>query len=213
MDPHTSPLTRHYCPSGVYHTQNKVLNNLSDPPPHARPTSIPTGSSTETPSKPRAGTKRPRPTRARSQSKIKSPLPPAATTAAGGRENRNTQWNRLGHRQLGASAAVAGAGARGACGSAGGDRDAGGLAVGGKGRGEVVEDQLWPDKHRPRDVSDLAVHTKKVRACLCVCTRVRVCVRTFVYVCVRVFMFRLRLPLSLTLALYPNYIVCVTPYP
>lgn len=27
----------------------------------------------------------------------------------------------------------------------------------------MVEDQLWPDKHRPRDVSDLAVHTKKVR--------------------------------------------------
>lgn len=27
----------------------------------------------------------------------------------------------------------------------------------------VVEDQLWPDKHRPRDVSSLAVHNKKVR--------------------------------------------------
>lgn len=27
----------------------------------------------------------------------------------------------------------------------------------------VVEDQLWPDKHRPRDVSSLAVHSKKVQ--------------------------------------------------
>ncbi|CAN0580602.1 unnamed protein product, partial [Ectocarpus sp. 12 AP-2014] len=25
-----------------------------------------------------------------------------------------------------------------------------------------VEDQLWPDKHRPRDISCLAVHSKKV---------------------------------------------------
>ncbi|CAB1110468.1 unnamed protein product [Ectocarpus sp. CCAP 1310/34] len=41
-------------------------------------------------------------------------------------------------------------------------------ATGGKRDGSVakarggVEDQLWPDKHRPRDISCLAVHSKKV---------------------------------------------------
>lgn len=28
--------------------------------------------------------------------------------------------------------------------------------------GSSVEDKLWPDKHRPRDLSSLAVHAKKV---------------------------------------------------
>lgn len=33
----------------------------------------------------------------------------------------------------------------------------------------AVENQLWPDKHRPRDITGLAVHVKKVLAvCLCV---------------------------------------------
>ncbi|CAN0306522.1 unnamed protein product [Pylaiella littoralis] len=118
------------------------------------------------PSKPRAGTKRPRTTPSTSQSKMKPPLPPAATAAAaaasffaGGRENSNTQRNRTRYRQPGAvgaaAAAVGGAGA-------GEGRDADGLAGGGRGQGGRVEDQLWPDKHRPRDVSGLAVHTKKV---------------------------------------------------
>lgn len=48
----------------------------------------------------------------------------------------------------------------------GGDGGGGFARARGGGGSEVVEDRLWPDKHRPRDVSGLAVHSKKVCNCV-----------------------------------------------
>lgn len=106
------------------------------------------------------------------------PPPPAAAAAAAGgtgdggrRENLQQQQglSRL-HRP---PRAVGGGGGRDAVASAGaGDAGFGDGRWQGGGKGAVVEDQLWPDKHRPRDVSGLAVHTKKV--CVFPCLK---CVR------------------------------------
>ncbi|CAM9733687.1 unnamed protein product, partial [Scytosiphon promiscuus] len=117
------------------------------------------GGSNAAPPRPRAGTKRPRANPAAGQSRMVPPLPPpvaTGTVAPVGRASKPTQHSR----RVGRPAA------NGICGGgSGGGRGAQeATAAGGVGGGAdagVVEDQLWPEKHRPRDVSGLAVHSKK----------------------------------------------------
>lgn len=132
----------------------KVALTSTPPPPPCTLHRHDRSSTTAPPSKPRAGTKRPRPPApATGQSRVKLPPPPplaSASAARGGRENLRQNHNPLRH-PLGGG----GLGAREA--TAAGNRK-GSVARGAGG----VEDQLWPDKHRPRDIACLAVHSKKV---------------------------------------------------